>query len=161
MKLTNYLTKEWKWGHDIGLFLLRVVAGLALLYGHGFQKLSVIFSGQEIKFMDPIGIGAVPSYYLAGFAEGVCAILLVAGLFSRFASAVLSVNFIVVLFFHLVSGHGFDTLELVFFYLATFIALTITGPGKVSLDNLWFKKKSALDNYLPMQGKIKVVANPV
>lgn len=143
MKVLSILTKDWKRGNDIGLFLLRLVAGLALLYGHGFQKLSVILSGQEINFMDPIGIGAVPSYYLAGFAEGICAILLVAGLFSRAATSVLSVNFIVVLFFHITAGHGFDTLELVFFYLASFIALTFTGPGKISLDYWWLKRRKA------------------
>ncbi|MBS1745980.1 MAG: DoxX family protein [Bacteroidetes bacterium] len=140
MKLTNYLTKDWKNGNDIGLFLLRVSAGFALLYGHGFQKLSVILTGQEINFMDPIGIGAIPSYYLAGFAEGICAILLIAGLLSRFASSVLSINFIVVIIFHLMSGHGFDVMELPIFYLVSFLTLTLTGPGKLSLDYRWFKK---------------------
>lgn len=142
MKLTNYLTKEWKSGHNTGLFLIRVAAGFALLYGHGFQKLSTILSGQEIKFMDPIGIGAAPSYYMAGFAEGICTILLITGLLSRFATSVLSVNFLVIAGFHLFSGHGFDNLELPILYLATFVMLTITGPGKYSLDERWFNKKT-------------------
>ncbi len=143
MKTLSILTKDWKGGNDIGLFLLRFVAGIALMYGHGFEKLSVILSGQEINFMDPIGIGAVPSYYLAGFAEGICTIFVVGGLFSRFATAILSGNFIVVLFFHLTAGHGFDTLELVFFYLVSFIVLTLTGPGKISLDH-WLLKRSKI-----------------
>lgn len=142
MKIKNYFTKDSKNGNDAGLFLLRIVAGLVLLYGHGFEKLTVIFTGQEIKFMDPIGLGAIPSFYMAGFAEGICAILLVLGLFSRFASLILSINFLVIFILHaFMLGDGFQILELRIFYLATFIALTLTGPGKFSLDYSWFKKK--------------------
>lgn len=142
MKIKNFLTKDSKNGNDAGLFLLRIVAGLVLLYGHGFEKLTVIFTGQEIKFMGPIGLGAVPSFYMAGFAEGICAIFLVLGLFSRFASLILSINFLVIFILHaFMLGDGFQILELRFFYLATFIALTLTGPGKFSLDYSWFKKK--------------------
>ena len=70
-------------GHATGLLILRLVLGLVLIYGHGFEKMAVVLSGQEIQFMDPIGIGASTSYYMAAFAEGVCAILLILGLFSR------------------------------------------------------------------------------
>jgi len=142
MKLTSYLTQECKTGNDIGLLLLRIVAGLVLLYGHGFDKLTVIFSGQEIQFMDPIGIGATPSFYLAAFAEGICSIFLIVGLFSRFATLVLSINFLVILILHaFVMKDGFPVLELRFFYLASFIALTLLGPGKFSLDYSLFKKR--------------------
>lgn len=132
-----------KGGNDIGLLLLRVVAGLVLLYGHGFGKLSVIFSGQEIKFMDPIGIGATPSFYLAAFAEGICAILLVLGLFSRFATLILSVNFLIIFIVHaFIAGDGFAVLELRFLFLVSFISLTLLGPGRLSLDYLFFNKKA-------------------
>lgn len=130
-----------KRGSDIGLLLLRIVAGLVLLYGHGFGKLSVIFSGQEIKFMNPIGIGATPSFYLAAFAEGICAILLVIGLFSRFSSLILSINFLVIFIVHaFIAGDGFAILELRFLFLVSFISLTLLGPGRLSLDYLLFKK---------------------
>jgi putative oxidoreductase len=142
MKIKNYLVKDSKGGSALGLFILRVTAGLVLLYGHGFDKLSTIFSGQEIKFMDPIGFGATTSFYLAAFAEGICAIFLVLGLFSRLASLILSINFLVVFIVHAyIIGDGFQILELRFFYLATFIALTLTGPGKISLDYLLFRGK--------------------
>lgn len=143
MKITSYLTMDRKGGNDIGLLLLRVVAGLVLLYGHGFGKLSVIFSGQEIKFMDPIGIGATPSFYLAAFAEGICAILLVLGLFSRFATLILSVNFLIIFIVHaFIAGDGFAVLELRFLFLVSFISLTLLGPGRLSLDYLFFNKKA-------------------
>lgn len=141
----NLLVRDWKTGHDTGLLILRLVFGLVLLYGHGFEKLSVVLSGQEIKFMDPIGIGASTSYHLAAFAEGVCAILLILGLFSRAATLILSVNFIVIFIFHaFIVGDGFSILELRFLYLFSFIALTLTGPGRFSLDYLLFHRKNKL-----------------
>lgn len=137
----NVLTKDWRYSKDIGLLIIRVVFGLVVFYGHGFEKLSVIFSGQEIQFADPIGLGPELSYYLAGFAEGICSLLLILGLFSRFASAILTVNFIVILILHgFIIGDGFNILELRFLYLSTFIGLTFTGPGRISLDYLLFNK---------------------
>jgi len=132
---------NWTVGHNLGLLVLRLVFGLVLLYGHGFEKMSVIFSGQEIHFRDPIGLGATASYYMAAFAEGICAILLILGLFSRVATLILSINFIVIFILHaFVVGDGFDILELRFFYLFSFVALTLTGPGRYSLDHLLFSR---------------------
>lgn len=130
---------------DIGLFILRVVFAFALIYGHGFGKLSVIFSGQEIQFMNPIGIGAKLSFFLAAFAEGICAILLLVGLFSRLASFILAINFLVIFWFHaFVAKDGFNVLEPRLFYLFCFIALIFTGPGRISLDQLLFSKRNSI-----------------
>lgn len=145
-KILKFLTRDWKTGCDTGLLIFRLAFGLVLLYGHGFEKLAVIFSGQEIQFMDPIGIGASTSYYMAAFAEGICAILLILGLFSRAATFILSINFIVIFIFHaFMIGDGFAVLELRFFYLFAFIALTLTGPGKWSLDYLFFHRENELE----------------
>ncbi len=145
-KIVNFLTWDWKIGRDTGLLILRLVFGFILLYGHGFEKMSVILGRQEIQFMDPIGIGANTSFYLAALAEGVCAILLMLGLFSRLASFILSINFLVVFIFHaFMLGDGFAVLELRFFYLFSFIALTLTGPGKLSLDYLLFHRRNEIE----------------
>ncbi len=142
----HFISRDWPAGIDGGLLILRVVFGLVLLYGHGFEKMGTILSGKEIQFMDPIGLGAVPSFYMVAFAEGICAILLILGLFSRFAALVLSVNFLVVFIFHaFISGDGFDILELRFFYLFAFIALTLTGPGRYSLDHMLFRRQKVLN----------------
>ena len=147
MKRTlKLLTGDWKIGRDTGLLILRLVFGLVLLYGHGFEKMSVILSGKEIQFMDPIGIGADTSYHLAAFAEGVCAILLILGLFSRIATLILSINFLVIFIFHaFIVGDGFSVLELRFLYLFAFIGLTLIGPGRFSLDFLFFQRKNELE----------------
>lgn len=142
-RVFNFLIGDWDTSRDIGLLILRLVFGLVLIYGHGFEKLSIIISGQEIQFMDLIGIGAQTSFYLAAFAEGVCSMLLILGLFSRIATLILSINFIVIFIFHaFILGDGFPILELRFFYLFAFIALTFTGPGRISLDYLLFQQKN-------------------
>lgn len=138
----GFLTKDWKIGRDFALLVLRVVFGIVLIYGHGSGKLSLIFSGEEIQFADPVGLGAEISFYLAAFAEGICAALLVLGLFSRFAAIILTINFFVILYFHAaVIGDGFAILELRFLYLASFFALIFTGPGRISLDHLLFNRR--------------------
>ena len=77
---------------------------------------------------------------MASFAEGICAILLLLGLFSRLASLVLTMNFIVIFIFHaFIVKDGFEVLELRFLYLLPFVALTFTGAGKYAFDHFFVK----------------------
>ncbi len=139
--MSNFLTKNWKYSNDIGLLIIRIVFCVVLLYGHGAGKLSTVFSGAEIQFGDPLGLGAEVSFYLAAFAEGICAILLILGLFTRYAAIILTINFIVIIYLHaFLVGDGFGVLELRYLYIAAFIALIFTGPGKISLDYAFFNK---------------------
>ncbi len=138
----TFLTKNWNLDKDYGLLLLRIVVGIVLLYGHGYEKLSLIYSGQKIEFLDPIGIGAVPSFYMAAFAEGLCATLLILGLFSRYAALILCLNFTVILYTHIaIFQDSFGALELRYLYLAIFLTLLLTGSGKYSLDQLINRRK--------------------
>ncbi|MCK9481245.1 MAG: DoxX family protein [Bacteroidia bacterium] len=143
MSLLNTLTKEWKSGKDIGLLLIRFIFAFALIYGHGWGKITTIFSGQEIQFMDPIGLGATTSFYLAAFAEFICALLLIFGLCTRFASIVLIINFLVIVGLHAFTfNDAFEVMEPRIFYLFTFVALFFSGSGKYSLDHLFFNKRN-------------------
>lgn len=138
--MKNLLFKDFENGKDIALLLVRVVFAFVLLYGHGFEKLGVMFSGQEPQFFDPIGIGANTSYYLAAFAEGICAILILLGAFTRVAAFALIINFLVILYVH--SGDGFGMLEMRFMYLFAFVALLIAGAGKFSVDAILAKRNA-------------------
>lgn len=60
---------------DIGLLILRVFLGLGMCLGHGLGKWTKLFSGEEIHFADPFGLGAFTSLAVAVFAEVVCSIL--------------------------------------------------------------------------------------
>lgn len=143
MNLVQQFTYSYGKGNDFGLLLLRVVAGLLIFYGHGLEKLETILSGQPIQFLDPIGIGGTTSFYLAFFAEAICALLLIAGLFTRWAALVLSINFLVILYFHgMVAKDGFGVLETRFLYLMGYLTILLLGAGKLSADYLLFKNKS-------------------
>lgn len=115
-----------------GLLVLRLLAG-AFMLTHGFPKLLRLFSGNEIKFMNFLGLGAPVSLGLAVFAEFVCAILIVAGLATRLAS----VPLIVTMFTAAFVAHGddpFGTKEKPLLFLVIFVVLLISGGGKFSMD---------------------------
>jgi putative oxidoreductase len=119
---------------DVALLVLRVWYGLSLFALHGWGKLTS-FSAMAEKFPDPLGIGHTPSLLLATFAEGICSLLLVLGLFTRVAALAALVNLGVA--FWLVHGHklsGAGSGELAMIYLGAFVALFVGGGGKFSVD---------------------------
>ena len=107
---------------------------------HGLAKLQN-FSALSQRFADPFGLGQPLSLALSIAAELVCAGLIVAGLATRFAAAVLVINMVTAF----VTAHGARLSgpgngELAFLYLGVFLALGLTGPGRYSLDQLLFGK---------------------
>jgi putative oxidoreductase len=118
---------------SLPILVLRLVTGFAIFYNHGLGKLGNVFSG-NFQFGDPIGLGPVLSLILVAFAEGICGLLVMLGLGTRLASAVLVINFIVIVFIaH--AGDPFGDIEDAVLFLAIFIALTLFGGGKYSFDN--------------------------
>ncbi|HLV42899.1 MAG TPA: DoxX family protein [Brumimicrobium sp.] len=129
------LTKEWAYGRDVNALILRLVLGLSMFYGHGLGKWSALFSGGDIQFADPLGIGVVLSLGLAVFAEIICSLLVAVGLFTRLALIPLIITMGVATFiFH--SGQVFGKFELPMIYFFGFIALLFIGPGRFSLDHI-------------------------
>src|SRR6185369_1725135 len=119
---------------DAGLLVLRLWLGLSLLILHGWGKLST-FQSLSGKFADPLGIGTQASLSLAVFGEVVGSLLLVLGLFARFA-ALSSASVMAVAFFfaHKMALKGSGSGELAFIYLAGFVTLLIAGPGRFAVD---------------------------
>lgn len=124
---------------DAALLALRLGFGVTMVVAHGIPKLSQLVSG-DVQFADPLGIGATPSLFLAGAAEGVAAGLVAAGLLTRIAAvpviATMSVAFFVV--------HGADPFpqqEKAFLYLVAFSIILVAGPGRVSID--WLLDRTA------------------
>ena len=119
---------------DLGLLLLRLWLGLSLLLLHGWNKLSN-FQSMSGKFADPLGIGTQASLSLAVFGEVVGSLLLVLGLFARFAAlSCASVMVVAFCFTHRMALKGSNSGELAFIYLAGFITLLIAGPGRFAVD---------------------------
>lgn len=121
---------------DLGLLILRIVSGAALLT-HGYSKFQKVINS-DMKFGDPIGLGTATSLHLSAFAEFVCAILIILGLLTRLASIPLIINMAVV-FFVVHAADDFGTKELPLLYLAMFLTIFFTGPGRYSVDRAVFK----------------------
>jgi putative oxidoreductase len=117
---------------NLGALVLRVAFGLLLLIDHGLGKITH-FSNYEYNFFNFLNIGHRWSLVLCIFAEVVCAGLLTLGLFTRLAALVLVINFGVASFMAM-KGQPLDHRELPLLFLAAFITLLLTGPGKYSVD---------------------------
>lgn len=119
---------------DAGLLVLRLWFGGAMLFLHGWMKLSN-YSDMASKFGDPIGLGKQTSLVLVIFAEFVCAGLIVLGLFTRVAALILGFTMGVAFWVgHGAALSGARSGELAFLFLGACVALVVAGGGKFSLD---------------------------
>jgi putative oxidoreductase len=134
-------------GRDWGLLLLRVGAGGMLLLLHGWGKLKGMFGmfgGEEWGFVglaETIGF-PLPKVFavMAALVESVGALLIVIGLFTRWVALVVSLHFLVVVYWHLAHDPNMRY-ELAAMYLAVMLALALTGPGGLSVDGLMRSRK--------------------
>ncbi len=118
---------------NAALFIIRVGFG-CLMINHGFQKLSH-FESMQNKFMNFMGISPAISLVLVIFAEFFCAILVVLGLFTRFAC----IPIIIVMCVALVKSNSMDIFgkgELPTLFLLGFLGIFFAGPGRMSLDSI-------------------------
>lgn len=116
---------------SVGLLVLRVAFGCFMLV-HGLQK-AMGFSAMSESFPDPLGVGSQLSLMMAIGAEVGCSVLLIVGLGTRLAVIPLALTMIVALFVI----HGADpwkVKELAAVFLAVYVIIFITGPGRFSLD---------------------------
>lgn len=119
---------------DCALLLLRIWLGLSMLSLHGWGKL-VGFSEKSGKFMNFFGLGPKASMALAIFGEFLGSILLILGLFTRFAALTLAITMTVAFtLMHKGILKGPGSGELAFIYLAGFLAILIAGGGRFSAD---------------------------
>jgi putative oxidoreductase len=117
---------------DIASLLMRLAVG-GMMLTHGYPKLMNLFGGGEIKFPNPIGVGAMPSLALTVFAEFVCALMILIGFRTKLATIPLAVTMLVAI----VAIHWADPFgdkELAAFYLLGCAAIFFLGSGKYSLD---------------------------
>lgn len=123
-----------KTSSDVGILILRAAVGLLML-AHGIPKLGTLLSGNSQSFLDPIGLGSTPSLLLCVIAEVLCSIMVILGVFTKAASAVLCFNMAVAIVYLCESGAKFGGgIELAALYLIIFAALALTGGGAYSID---------------------------
>lgn len=124
--------------NSLGLLIIRLGFGLSMALCHGLPKL-LDFSNKMHTFPDPIGVGSVASYSLVVFAEFFCALAIVIGLFTRFATAPLIIAMAVACFV----VHGADPFakkEMAFLYMVAFTAILSAGAGRFSADAIFRRK---------------------
>ena len=119
---------------NLAILLLRLTFGLIICINHGFPKL-MHFSNQQAIFFDPFHIGHKWSLILVLFGEIFCSLLLVLGLFTRFAALVLVFEMAVAAFlFH--KGQSLAQHESALLYLSAFASVLLVGPGRFSVDSM-------------------------
>ncbi|UOE39439.1 DoxX family protein [Chryseobacterium oryzae] len=137
MSYLNSKTNPLLW--DIVIFVVRLFVGFAMI-SHGFPKLQQLIEGGEIQFFDFLGLGTKVSLTLTVFAEFVCSIFIILGLFTRIATGFLIFTMIIAAF--VVHGSdGFDKRELSLLYLSVYLMIISFGAGRFSVDHMIEKRR--------------------
>ncbi len=123
---------------NIAMLLLRFSFGAILLVKHGFMKV-MAFTQLQHMFYDFMGFGPKFSLILALFAEIFCSLLVILGLFTRYACIPVIFTMLVVIY-GADAGKDFMDSELAIFYLTAFLVILFCGPGRISVDGMINKK---------------------
>lgn len=114
------------------MLILRIIFFGLLLFNHAFVKFA-LFRENPDSFPDPVGLGATATFYLVMFAEMLCGTLCLIGLFTRYALIPLVITMLVALF-RIHWENDITDKELPLLYLAVYLSIFLTGPGRFSLD---------------------------
>ena len=119
---------------NFAILLARLSFGMLMIMKHGIPHL-MEFSSLQYKFYNFLGIGSRFSLVLVLFAELFCSMLLILGLFTRFAVIPLIIVMMVVIF-SVNAGKPFINSELAVLYATVFILIIFVGPGRISIDGM-------------------------
>jgi putative oxidoreductase len=133
---------------DAALLILRLVIGFSFAV-HGYPKIT---GGMErwTKLggaMSNVGIEFLPAFwgFMAAFFEFFGGIILILGLFTRFASGGLIITMLIAAIMHLSQGEGINRILHPLELLAVCLFFLFFGAGKYAIDQLivnkWFGGK--------------------
>lgn len=122
---------------DLGLLVIRVGIGFFMIT-HGHDKLHYLLEGQSADFPDPLHVGATASHALTVLAEFFCSLLVVLGLFTRLAAAVLVVETAIIAWV-MHAGEPLADKEHALMFMVVFLGLALSGAGRYSLDSKWLR----------------------
>jgi putative oxidoreductase len=123
---------------DAGLLIIRLAVGAAFVK-HGWPKVEGGPSGWEKlghDAMEMFGITFAPTFWgaAAAFSEFLGGILVAIGLFFRPACLALIATMSVAISYHVMKYNDpFQKWELAAVYLAVFVGLLFTGPGRFAV----------------------------
>ena len=121
---------------DLSLLIFRVGISLMMIFNHGLFKFSRLTGPDEILFADPFGLGSSASLVMALTAELGCSLLIILGLWTRWATIPLMFTMLVATFIKLPGEFN----EMALLYFLSYFILFFTGPGKYALDSVISKK---------------------
>ena len=127
---------------NAGLLVLRIGFGIIFII-HGLPKLmgGVETWTQLGSTMSMIGISFAPAFwgFMAAAAEAIGGLFIILGLLHRPVAIMLVFTMIVAVLMHVMSGDPFGVYSNALKALVVFVALAITGPGKYSIDDNYFR----------------------
>jgi len=123
--------------------LLRIISGLMMMVAHGYGKMFGENSQPFLGGLDFFGINlGVNMLWIAGVIEFYVAILIVLGLFTRWAALLTAILMVMAyLTAHTAWFFTFNGGELATVYFLVFFAIFAYGPGPWSLDAILRGKK--------------------
>lgn len=127
---TNYSSAAF----NIAMLLLRVSFGAVLMVKHGFAKV-MNFATLQHTFYNFLGFGPKFSLIIILIAEIFCSLMIILGLFTRWACIPIIIAMLVVIFGNDAGKDLLDS-ELALFYLTAFTAILFCGPGRISVDGM-------------------------
>lgn len=130
---------------NVGLLVLRIGIGIIFIF-HGFPKLmgGVETWTQLGSTMSLVGISFAPAFwgFMAAAAEAIGGLFIILGMLHRPVALLLVGTMVVAVLMHVTAGDPFGVYSNALKGLVVFIALTFTGPGKYSLDYMFFRRIS-------------------
>ena len=135
MKERNSDSMDW------GLLILRLALAALLVWNHGWDKftgaIGYLFGGNEwgfTSFIASIGI-PLPEFFAvcAALAESVGCLMVAAGLFTRYAAALVATTMSVAVYYHVSTATQIE-LAAIYFLMALFFVFA--GAGRFSVDEL-------------------------
>ena len=127
----NILSTTTNINASLGILILRIGAGILILT-HGVPKFMKLLDG-NLQFADPLGLGSEITFIFAVFAEFLCGVLVLIGLYTRIAVIPLIITMLTAaIIVH--STDPFGVKEKPLLFAVIFLALLFTGSGKYSID---------------------------
>lgn len=118
---------------DVGLLILRL-GSLAMIAAYHVRPKLLHFREELATFPDPLGLGHAPSFILALLSEGICSVMVAAGLLTRLSCLPILFTMGMVLVLGARGFAGADT-QAALLYALPYLTLVFTGPGSHSLDS--------------------------
>jgi putative oxidoreductase len=115
-----------------GALIMRLVLGISIAM-YGYQK--VVPHGALTRHVHMVVGMGLPSVlgYVSAYTELIGGILLILGLFTRLAAALIAINMLVA-FFTVSIHHGLGSFDYTLAFAAIAIMLLFYGPGALAID---------------------------